>query len=96
LNEIAFDTPIGVTLGKYRLKRLIEHSQTGSVFLANTASGKATYRLRFLDDLDNAREQWHSDDLEYFRDLAKQLVTLQHPHILPLLDYGIYQGFPSW
>jgi serine/threonine protein kinase/drug/metabolite transporter (DMT)-like permease len=94
LSEIAFDTLTGVTLGNYHLKRLIEHSQTGPVFLAQSNTGKATYRLRFLDDLDNAREQWRSDDLEQFCDLAKELVALQHPYILPLLDYGIYQGIP--
>ncbi len=94
MSAIVFDTVTGVTLGNYHLKRLIEHSQTGPVFLAQSDTGKATYRLRLLDDLGSEREQWHSDDLEHFCDLAKQLVALQHPHILPLLDYGIYQGIP--
>ena len=81
-------------LGNYRLKRLIEYSQTGPVFLARFDAGAETYLLRFLTDLGNAREQWHSDDLERFHDLAKQMLALQHPYILPLLDYGIYQGIP--
>jgi serine/threonine protein kinase/uncharacterized membrane protein len=94
LSAIAFDILTGETIGNYRLKRLIEQSQRGSVFLANAANGKATYRLRFLGELDNASEQWNSDDLEHFRNLAKQLVALRYPYILPLLDYGIYQGIP--
>ena len=81
-------------LGNYRLKRLIEYSQTGPVFLARFDAGAGTYLLRFLADLGNAKEQWHSDDLERFHDLAKQILALQHPYILPLLDYGIYQGIP--
>ena len=81
-------------LGNYRLKRLIEYSQTGPVFLARFDAGAETYLLRFLTNLGNAREQWHSDDLERFHDLAKQILALQHPYILPLLDYGIYQGIP--
>ena len=94
MSEIAFDTLTGVMLGNYRLKRLIEYSQTGPVFLARFDAGAETYLLRFLDDWANAREQWHSDDLERFHYLARQMVALQQPYILPLLDYGIYQGIP--
>jgi eukaryotic-like serine/threonine-protein kinase len=92
--EIAFDTLIGTTLGNYRLIRLIEHSQSGPIFLASTESGAETYLLRFLAGLGNAKKHWHNHNLERFQHLARQLVTLQHPHILPLLDYGIYQDIP--
>ncbi len=94
MSEIAFDTFTGQVLGNYHLKRLIDHSQVGPVFLAYSNTGAGTYLIRFLDDWANASELWHSDFLERFHHLARQIVDLQHPFILPLLDFGIYQDIP--
>ena len=94
MSEIAFDTLTGVKLGNYRIKRLIESSLRGPVFLAYSNVGTTTYLLHFLAVFASAREQWHIDYLKRFHHLARQLVALQHPNILPVLDYGVYQGIP--
>ncbi len=94
MSEIAFVTLAGSILGNYRLIRLIEHSQTGPIFLARTDTGTETFLLRFLSEPGNVEIQWRNDNLERFHYLAKQLAALHHPHILPLIDYGIYQNIP--
>ena len=94
MNEIAFDTLSGAMLGNYYLTRMIGHSQTGPIFLARINFGTETYLLRFLADSRHVKEQWHDDNLERFHYLGGRLTALQHSHILPLLDYGVFQDIP--
>ncbi len=89
----------GAVLGSYRLEKLIEQSKWGPVFLASTKTG-TSYVVRFVD-AQNARSEDAADArdthivfLGRFQQEANLVVTLQHPHILPLLDYGNYRGAP--
>src|SRR5574340_781644 len=94
MSELAFDALSGMTVGNYRLLRLMEHNQTGPTYLANTTTDAATYRLRFMVGSTNVDKRWFKENLYRFYALARQLVDLQHPHILHLLDYGMYQDIP--
>ena len=90
----------GTVLGSYRLEKLIEKSKWGPVFLASTKTG-TSFVVRFVDaPFQNERPGQAADGdphivfLGRFQQEANRVATLQHPHILPLLDYGNYQGTP--
>jgi serine/threonine protein kinase len=86
----------GATLGNYRLEQLIEQSKWGPVFLASSRIG-TSYIIRFVGThlQDNElNTDAHIVFLGRFQQEANQVATLQHPHILPLLDYGNYRSIP--
>jgi serine/threonine protein kinase len=95
LKNIAFDKWVGITLGNYRLEQLMERSNWGPVFLARDNATSTSYSLRFLVGTPtNLTPKEHELYLESFLYRAGQIATLQHPNILPLLDYGVYRGLP--
>ncbi|HYX50795.1 MAG TPA: protein kinase, partial [Ktedonobacteraceae bacterium] len=53
-----------------------------------------SYLLRFLIGSANQSSKSHELYLERFEYQASQIATLQHPNILPLIDFGIYKGLP--
>ena len=92
--EYSFDQMAGTTLGNYRLERFIGQSKVGPVFLARSNAAASAYLIRFLVGPANLPAKYRDDYLERFQHQASQIVALQHPYILPLLDYGIYRGVP--
>lgn len=91
-----YEQLIGRIVGNYRLDQLMERHPWGPIFLASTQDGKNVL-LRFLEPpvtmgrLDaNARLVY----LGHFQQEANRVASLQHPHILTLLDYGNFQGMP--
>jgi serine/threonine protein kinase len=86
----------GATLGNYHLEQLIEQSKWGPVFLASSRTG-TSYIIRFVGthlQEDELTTDSHIVFLGRFQQEANQVATLQHPHILPLLDYGNYRSIP--
>ena len=84
----------GTVVGNYRLEELIEQHKWGPIFAARSKTGK-DYMLRFIgvpsaEMTPDARIVF----LGRFQQEANQVAALQHPHVLPLLDYGNYQGTP--
>ncbi len=95
LKNMTFDKWIGMSLGNYRLEQLIEQNNWGPVFLARDNATLTSYLLRFLAGAPtNLAPKEHELYLERFQYQASQIATLQHPNILPLLDYGVYRGLP--
>lgn len=96
VERILVEQFIGATLGNYRLEQLIEQSKWGPVFLASSRTG-ISYVIRFVgthfqkNELDTDA---HIVFLGRFQQEANQAANLQHPHILPLLDYGNYRSIP--
>ncbi|HEV2661734.1 MAG TPA: serine/threonine-protein kinase, partial [Ktedonobacteraceae bacterium] len=75
---------VGHELGNYRLMKLLGRGGFAEVYLAeNKYLGVQTaikvLKLRDLDPLEQ----------EKFRVEAKYMTTLEHPHIIKVLDYGI-------
>jgi serine/threonine protein kinase len=75
---------VGHELGNYRLMKLLGRGGYAEVYLAeNKYLGVQTaikvLKLRDLDPLEQ----------EQFRSEAKKMTTLEHPHIIKVLDYGI-------
>jgi eukaryotic-like serine/threonine-protein kinase len=88
----------GAVLGQYHLNQLLEQHQWGPIFLA-TDSSNQSYSVRFLGTPGSAEQNELPPEhrpifLGRFQQAASQLARLRHPRILPLLDYGNYQGVP--
>ena len=94
LKQGAFDTLIGASLGNYRIEQYIEDRNWGPVFLARINATSTGCLLHFLTVTGNTSSKEHESYLERFHYQASQIATLQHPNILPLLDYGVYRGSP--
>src|SRR6266581_482176 len=94
LKNNTFEKCIGTSLGNYRLEQFIEQTNWGPVFLAHTSANSIGYLLRFLIGSTSQSSKGHELYLERFQYQASQIATLQHPNILPLLDYGVYRGLP--
>ncbi len=96
VEHILVEQFVGATLGNYRLEQLIEQSKWGPVFLASSRMG-TSYVIRFVGTHLQENElntDAHIVFLGRFQQEANQVATLQHPHILPLLDYGNYRSIP--
>lgn len=87
----SFDKLAGAVLGNYRLERFIGQSKIGPSFLART-DATTTYLVRFLTEPVDVAPKDYEVYLEHFQYRASQITTLQHPYILPLLDFGVYRG----
>ena len=94
LKNPTFEKWIGTSLGNYRIEQFIEQSNWGPVFLARNVTNTTSYQLRFLNGSANQSSKNHELYLERFQYQASQIATLQHPNILPLIDFGVYRGLP--
>src|SRR5207249_60609 len=86
----SFEKLTGATLGNYRLEQFVSQEPWGPVFLAHKDAAAAPYLLRILVGLTSPMLE--ESYLERFQYQASQLAPLQHPNILPLLDYGSDRG----
>lgn len=93
IKNVSYDKLAGTTLGHYHLERFIGQSKIGPTFLAH-ADVTTTYLVRFLDGPMYAAPKEHEVYLEHFQYRASQIAALQHPYILPLLDFGVFCGLP--
>ena len=94
LKNTTYENWIGTLLGNYRLEQFIEQSNWGPVFLTRTNANTTSYLLRFLIGSANQSSKSHELYLERFEYQASQIATLQHPNILPFIDFGVYKGLP--
>lgn len=93
-SPVLVDALIGSTVGAYQIEQMIESSEIGAVFVARRAGSITPYRLRMLAVQPDLATEEQSAHLARFEREAQELVALQHPHILPLLDHGTYRGMP--
>ena len=86
----------GKTLGNYYLERLSEQAETGPIFLARSTNpqAKQLYRLRFLALPAGLAQEERLLFLGHFQREASQVAALEQEALLPLSDYGIFEGAP--
>ena len=100
IGQSSFERLAGVVLGNYRLEQLVEQDRWGAVFLASsntTARTGTIIRVISTPPMEPGSDLKPDTRLVYlgrFQQEANQISMLQHPHILPLLDYGSYRGMP--
>lgn len=89
-----YETYLEKTLGNYYLERLAEQFETGPVFQARDTRAKTIHRLRLLALPAGLTAEERLVYLGHFQREAGKVADLQHASLLPLSDYGIYQGVP--
>jgi Rieske Fe-S protein len=87
-----YATYAGKTLGAYYLEQQVEQLETGPVFLARQQGQR--YRLRFLALPAALTPEERLLYLGHFQREAGLVAALQHAALLPLSDYGIFEGAP--
>ena len=88
-----FDKLVGTNLGKYYIERHVGQSKIGPTFLVRSDT-TTNYLLRFMHIPMNTLPRERAVYLEHFQFRARQIAALQHPYLLPLLDYGVFHGLP--
>ncbi|QBD80004.1 hypothetical protein EPA93_30085 [Ktedonosporobacter rubrisoli] len=93
VERLSYKMLTGRTIGTYRLQQLMEEGKSGPIFMAQTRTGVPCIIRFFAAPAElNANERIVA--LGLFQQEASKIATLQHPHILQLLDHGSYQGMP--
>ena len=83
-------TLIGRQIGQYQVLSLLGHGGMATVYRARQASIEREVAIKFLPESLAADSTMHAR----FVQEAKTIAALQHPHILPLFDYGEDDGQP--
>ena len=89
-----YDKWLGMTVGNYYLEQQSGQSKYGPLFLARSLAEGTRYIMRFLALPDELTGEARMVYLGLFQQEASRVAALQHPHILPLIDYGNYRGMP--
>ena len=79
---------IGKFMGSYRLTRLLGRGGFAEVYLAEHRylGTQAAVKVLYAN--------LASDELERFRNEARTIARLEHPHIVRVLDFGVEDGVP--
>lgn len=94
VQQSSYNKLVGATLGSYRLEELIERDSIGPVFIARAASTGKIFLLRLLALPGERTAEERIVYLGRFQQEARRVASLQHPYILPLVDYGNLEGMP--
>jgi len=89
-----FDVYIGKTVGSYALEKLSKLLETGPIFLSHHIQTGTRHRLRFLALPAALSPEQRLVFLGHFQREAGKIISLHHPALIPLNDYGIYEGVP--
>lgn len=85
---------LGKIIGIYRLEQLLGESDVGPRFLARSEAKQGSFQLQLLMVPPDLSPEDRLVHLGYFQQEANRIAELQHVNLLPLLDYGIYEGLP--
>lgn len=78
----------GQLLGNYRLIRLLGKGGFAEVYLGEHLHLNTQAAIKLLST------QLEGNDLEHFRDEARLVARLEHPHIVRVLDFGVIESVP--
>jgi hypothetical protein len=87
-----YERLLGTTLGPYHLEQMGEWNELGPVFFGRDAASGTTYRIRVLALASAFSPEEFAAYLQRFEYQAQHITSLQHPYILPLLQYGNAAG----
>ncbi|HEX6383570.1 MAG TPA: protein kinase, partial [Anaerolineae bacterium] len=79
----------GARIGQYVIKAKVGTGTMGVVYLAEQPSMKRLVAIKFLPE-----ETTQVDALQRFRREARMIARLEHPYVLPVYDFGHYEGNP--
>src|SRR5258708_2489401 len=79
---------VGQQLGNYRLIRLLGEGGFAEVYLGEHIHLGTEAAIKILS------ARLSSDEIEQFRNEARTIARLKHPHIIRILDFGVDNGTP--
>ena len=94
LDQTTYAQWTGALLGEYRLTRLLSMSPLGPLFVADSVNSLSTFLVRVLTVPPAQTSDAMAAYQGYLERQAGHIITLRHPYILPLVNYGLYQGMP--
>lgn len=85
---------VGHVIGKYRIEQLLAQGQASVAFRMRHAvsSQTATFTIALVPE--TLSQQAFAAFMTRFATHAARLTALSHEHLLPVLDYGEYCGYP--
>jgi serine/threonine protein kinase len=90
VEQSPFDSLIGATLGNYCLDELSERNEASSVYKARHTHAGTLFRLRVIAVPPDLKPEDRIVYLGRFQQEANKVAGLQHPQILPLVDYAMH------
>lgn len=94
VEQSSFNNLVGRTLGTYCLQQLIGRDSIGPVFIARSTASNALFLLRLLRLPVEIAPEERVVYLGHVQQEAQRIALLRHAYIVPLEDYGNYQGMP--
>jgi Rieske Fe-S protein len=100
--QISVNNLVGKTIGAYQIEQLLAENVLGAIYMAKSSTSELTYRLRVLRPSSTVSPESRIVFLGLFQQYARELTALlsddegmqKHPHLLPLVDFGNFQGIP--
>lgn len=84
------DSLIHTQVGPYAIEKLLGSGGVANVYLAKDTRSGENRALKVIHDAWSS----HEEMVQRFQQEAKINKTLQHPHIVPVHDYGMLKGRP--
>lgn len=94
MQQLSPDALVGATLGEYRLEHLLAKGELSSMFLATNPKATTPFTLRVLHINADQSTEPGAAYVPRFQQQASHIATLQHPYILPLVDFNVWRGVP--
>ena len=94
MQQLSSEALVGATLGKYRLEHLLGKGELSSMYLATNTEANTPFTLRILHVNADQNTEVGASYSTRFQQQAAHIATLQHPYILPLVDFDIWRGMP--
>lgn len=94
LEQTSYAQWIGSVLGEYRLTRLLSMTPMGPLFAAESSTSSSDFLLRVLTVPPAQTPEALNAYQAYLERQAGHILTLRHPYMLPLVNYGMSQGHP--
>src|SRR5258708_131844 len=79
---------VGYQLGAYRLTRLLGKGGFADVYLGEHIHLNTLAAIKVL------QTRLEGSDIEQFRNEARMIARLKHPHIIPILDFNVQGDIP--
>lgn len=94
MQTVSVDQLVGNTLGDYRVERLLGRGKLSAVYMAKPRSLNRTVMVTtFILPTTLSAEARERFNMRFLKEGAP-LVRLNHPHILPVYDFGVHFGLP--
>src|SRR5260221_5749399 len=94
IERTSFEQLIGTTVGVYHLEELIGHNELGPLFGARGDPPSSAFFLCLVAISPTMTPEARIVYYDRFQQQAGHIATLQHPYILPLIDYGFFSDMP--